>query len=239
MAKNLRAFDPIIDNKNWQRLMKLHFEDLRSLNAISSIWQEGYVKLPIELDKVPSASELTEAIKPHTGYTFIPSKGPFILEQIDWYRMISEFKMPLTCFLRTPEELAYCDEPDLWHDIMGHIPFLAQKEYSDMYQLLADTYIKAYDQCQEQSLRALDFIGGMLIELGLIKENSIIKAFGATFYSSSEVMEAFKSENQILLTKEDLYQGDSYNRHRIQGKYYVFNSIEELVELIKIVRNQL
>ena len=51
--------------------------------------------------------------------------------------MISNYQMPLTQFVRRPDELDYCDEPDIWHDIMGHIPFLAEKSYSDIYQLLA------------------------------------------------------------------------------------------------------
>jgi len=89
--------------------------------------------------------------------------------------MIADYKMPLTNFLRTPSELEYCDEPDIWHDIMGHIPFLAQQDYSDMYQLLAKTYVQAFDAKKENLLKELDFVGGMLIELGLVRENGLEK----------------------------------------------------------------
>jgi len=232
MLQQARTFDPVNDDKNWKILFDTHFQNLQSLNAISTLWISGFSKLGMNHDQRPLATQLTKAILPYTGYTFVQTDQNIILEQIDWYKMIANYKMPMTNFVRTPEELDYCDEPDIFHDIMGHIPFLVEKEYSDMYQLLARTYIKAFDQQREDLLLELDFIGGMLIELGLIKEPSGIKAFGSTFYSSSEVFEAYKPENQITFTNASLRSGESYDRHSFQGKYYIFDSLEQLTDVI-------
>ncbi len=239
MEKVIRTFDPLNDDKNWKTLFETHFQNLQSLNAISTLWISGFSKLGMDQSKRPLAEDLTRAIKPYTGYTFIQTSETIILEQIDWYKMIARFEMPMTNFVRRPEELEYCDEPDIWHDIMGHVPFLAEKEYSDMYQLLANTYIRAHEADRKDLLRELDFIGGMLIELGLIEEPTGIKAFGATFYSSSEVFEAFKPANQIRFTKAALVSGESYDRHRFQGKYYIFESLDHLVETIGYVAARL
>ena len=187
----------------------------------------------------PLAEELTAAISKYTGYTFVQTSQNIILEQIDWYQMIADYKMPLTSFVRTPKELSYCDEPDIWHDIMGHIPFLAEREYSDMYQLIARTYINVHIAGRQDLLKELDFVGGMLIELGLIREASGIKAFGATFYSSSEVFEAFNPKNQIEFTTGALRSGESYDRHSFQGKYYIFESIAQLNSIITDIANRL
>ena len=78
----------------------------------------------------------------------------------------------------------------------------------------------------------------MLIELGLIREPSGIKAFGATFYSSSEVFEAYKPENQIGFTPVHLRSGESYDRHSFQGKYYIFDSLEQLLKIIEDIYNR-
>jgi len=239
MEKLIRTFDPLNDDKNWKTLFETHFQNLQSLNAISTLWISGFSKLGMDQSKRPLAEDLTRAIKPYTGYTFIQTSETIILEQIDWYKMIARFEMPMTHFVRLPEELDYCDEPDIWHDIMGHIPFLAEEEYSDMYQLLANTYIRAVEADRKDLLRELDFIGGMLIELGLIEEPTGIKAFGSTFYSSSEVFEAFKPDNQIQFTKEALVSGESYDRHSFQGKYYLFESLDQLVETIGYVEARL
>ncbi|MFT4565522.1 MAG: phenylalanine-4-hydroxylase [Saprospiraceae bacterium] len=239
MHTSSRTFDPTVDDHNWQILFETHFQDLQSLNAISTLWISGLSKLGIDQSKRPLAKDLTASINQYTGYTFVQTSQNIILEQIDWYRMIADYKMPTTSFVRTPEELEYCDEPDIWHDIMGHIPFLAERTYSDMYQLLAKTYIAAYTSDRQDLLRELDFIGGMLIELGLIREVSGVKAFGSTFYSSSEVFEAFKPENQIEFTKAALQSGESYDRHSFQGKYYIFDSIEQLNSIIHDIAGRL
>lgn len=237
--KTKRTFQPLQDDINWKILFETHFQNLQSLGAISTLWISGFSKLGIDQSKRPLAEDLTAAIKPFTGYSFVQTDDHIILEQIDWYKMIAQFQMPLTSFVRTPKELEYCDEPDIWHDIMGHIPFLAEKEYSDMYQLLARTYIKAFESNRTDLLQKLDFIGGMIIELGLINEPTGIKAFGATFYSSSEIFAAFKPENQIQFTSEALVSGESYDRHSFQGKYYIFDSLDQLVDLITSIAKRL
>jgi len=234
-----RTFDTVHDDDNWKMLFEKHFQDLQSLNAISTLWISGFSKLGIDQSKRPLAEDLTAAIHPYTRYTFIQTDDNIILDQINWYKMIVEYKMPLTSFVRTPEELDYCNEPDIWHDIMGHIPFLAEESYSDMYQLLASTYISAFQSKRSDLLRELDFIGGMLIELGLIKEPSGIKAFGATFYSSSEVFTAYQPENQIVFSKAALTSGESYDRHSFQGKYYIFDSLDQLASIIQDIRLRL
>jgi len=239
MEKQARTFDPINDDRHWKILFETHFQDLQSLNAISTLWISGLSKLGIDHSSRPTAKQLTNAIKPYTEYTFIQTSQNIILPQHEWYRMIADYEMPFTSFVRTPQELKYCDEPDIFHDIMGHVPFLAEQEYSDMYQLLAQTYLKAYHSDRKELLQALDFIGGMLIELGLIREPSSIKAFGSTFYSSSEVFEAFKPENQIEFSLAALSSGESYDRHSFQGKYYIFDSLQQLTDTIKYIASKL
>ena len=139
----MRTFDLAHDDDHWKQLFEIHFQSLQSLNAISTLWISGFSKLGLNQNKRPQAEQLTLALKPYTGYTFIQTNENVILDQKSWYTMISNYQMPLTQFVRRPDELDYCDEPDIWHDIMGHIPFLAEKSYSDMYQLLARAYLRA------------------------------------------------------------------------------------------------
>ncbi len=239
MKKESRTFNPKVDDKNWSTLFETQFQNMQSLNAISSLWINGLCKLGMDNSKRPYAADLSAAVQKHTGFTFVQTNENVILEQIDWYGMIADYKMPMTSFVRTPEELNYCDEPDIFHDVMGHVPFLAEKEYADMYHLLAETYILAYHKKREDLLKQLDFIGGMIIELGLIREPNGIKAFGSTFYSSGEVFEAFKKENQIPFTMEALHSGESYDRHSFQGKYYIFDSLTQLTSIIKKIKLQM
>ena len=125
MLKKQRTFDSGTDDKNWSELFDTHFQNLQSLNAISTLWINGLSKLGLDMSVRPRAEQLTESIRPFTSYQFIQTDQSIILPQNKWYGMIAKFEMPLTCFVRRPDELDYCDEPDLFHDVMGHIPFLA------------------------------------------------------------------------------------------------------------------
>ncbi len=232
MFKPCRTFDPSCDDKNWQWLFNKHFQDMQSLNAICTLWINGFSKLGMDNSKRPHADALTKVAQKYTGFEFIQTDSNIILEQIDWYKLIAKKQMPLTSFVRTPEELHYCDEPDLWHDVMGHIPYLVEEEYVEMYCSLAEAYIMAFEANDTESLKELDFLGGLIIELGLIKEPSGIKAFGSTFYSSGEMFEAFKPENQINFDPQNMKSEVGYDRSKFQGKYYVFESLEQLQQVI-------
>ena len=80
------------------------------------------------------------------GWSFICTDDTEIASDIDRFRAIANKKLILSGFLRDEYQLDNCPEPDLRHDIMGHIPWLVSKEYSDMYTLLAKRYLYAYRQ---------------------------------------------------------------------------------------------
>jgi len=239
MYKSYRKLNPKIDNKNWQILFNTQFQNMQKLGAVSTLWINQFSKLGIDNSRRPSVRELNGASKKYTGYRFIQTQKNVITPPIDWYKMIVRYEMPVTNFVRKPSELDYCDEPDSFHDIMTHIPFLMNKEYSDMYQLLARTYIEAFNRQDQKALEKLDFIGGYIIELALIREKTGLKAFGVTLYSSGEVKEAFKKENQIVLGNNLPIEKKSYDRSSFQGKYYIIDSITQIVKFIMQVKKKL
>ena len=67
----MRTFDLAHDNDHWKQLFETHFQSLQSLNAISTLWISGFSKLGLDQSKRPQAKQLTLALKPYTGYTFI------------------------------------------------------------------------------------------------------------------------------------------------------------------------
>lgn len=239
MFKVARKFDPAEDDRNWSVLFKTHMANMHRIDAVHPMWQQGYDRLGIDITRRPTEEDLSKVLREVSGFELVQTGFSVIMPQISWYTFIAAKKLPCTCFVRTPQELDYCDEPDYWHDVMGHAAFLAVKEYAEMYRLLAVTYIKAFTENRTDLLPSLDFIGGLFIELGLIREPNGLKAFGATFYSSGEVLEAFKPENQVEFTMDALSSGEDYNRHQFQGKYYIFRSMEQIHVLIRSLASSL
>jgi phenylalanine-4-hydroxylase len=239
MYKKYRKLNPKKDNKNWQILFNTQFQNMQSLGALSTVWMNEFSKLGFDNSKRPTVKEINTVSEKYTKYRFIQTKQNVIMNQIEWYRMIARYEMPITNFVRTPEELDYCDEPDSFHEIMGHVVFLLNKEYSEMYQNLAKLYIDVYKAKREDLLQELNFIGGYIIELGLIKEPTGLKAFGSTLYSSGEVKEAFKHENQIMLGNSVPKEENKYDRSSFQGKYYIIESTNQINLLLDGIREKL
>jgi len=66
LIKAKRQFNPEVDDLNWQLLFEKHFQDMQSLNSISSLWISGFSKLGIDNSKRPIAENLTKAIAQYT-----------------------------------------------------------------------------------------------------------------------------------------------------------------------------
>lgn len=239
MYKPYRKLNPKVDNKNWQVLFNTQFQNMQSLGAISTIWVNGFSKLGVDNARRPTVDELNKVSKKYTGYRFIQTKRNVIMSGIEWYQMAARYEMPLTNFVRKPAELDYCDEPDFFHEFMGHVCFFVDKEYSDMYQRVARLYIDIYKSKNRALIQKIDFISGYILELGLIKEPTGIKALGATLYSSGEIKEAFKKKNQRMLGNEIPRNKESYDRSSHVGEYYVVESIDYVNKLLLKIKNEM
>jgi len=148
--------------------------------------------------------------------------------------------MPLSNFVRTPEELYYCSEPDKWHDTFGHIPFLMDKTYSQMYQDLGKLYADTVKTGNQRKMDEVDNLIWYPTEVGLIREGGELKAFGATLYSSSGELEKAFSQKQLQrkFTLENIMKLTPFDRSKLQNNYFIINSIEEISEATRQYREK-
>ncbi|HIH41764.1 TPA: hypothetical protein HA239_05115 [Candidatus Woesearchaeota archaeon] len=131
----------------------------------------------------------------------------------------------ITDYMRTWEELDFTPEPDMFHDIFGHLPFMTLKQYTAIQDMFAPAFIRATLEEQENIKRLAWFS----TEFGLIKENGEVKIFGAGIMSSKGEIEnvvsgkvpilPFTIEN-VLKRNKAIY---SFNK-----ELFIFNSVEEL-----------
>lgn len=234
---NQRKEDNEIDNKNWQILFDTQFENLQKDGRISKYWINGFSKLGLNNEKVPTVPYLNSISKGYTGWEFIQTNEEFA-DPIKWNEEIVAGKMSISNFVRTPDKLFYCDQPDKWHDIIGHIPLLMQREYSDMYRAIAKLYIDAYRIGGNEKRLQVGNINWFITEVGIIQENNKLKAFGATLYSSSgELENAFASPPEVC-TLEKLISLPRYNRSDIQSTYFVIDSVNEVYSFLDEYRKK-
>lgn len=149
---------------------------------------EGFAGLDMARDHVPSVDELNAKITPATGWAVVRTTTRYS-DAVDWYKMFAQKKFLITNYIREEEELEFTPEPDMFHDVFGHLPFLMNKDYVVFEELFAPTFLRVGEVDREKIKR----IAWYSAEFGLVRENGETKVFGAGHLSSAAEMDRVAS----------------------------------------------
>ncbi len=180
-------------------------------------------------DHIPQHFEITEILKGHTGWGV--EHVPALIQPDHFFSLLAHKKFPAANFIRTPEDIDYIQEPDVFHELFGHCPLLTNAAYAEFmhqYGLLA---LKADAKTRMRMFRLFWFT----IEFGLIRESGELKAYGGGILSSkSEVIYSVESD---VPDRRELNPLDAlrtpFRIDILQPVYFVINSYDELFDIIK------
>ncbi len=167
----------IEDHNTWNILFERQAKILQNRAANEII--QGMDKLALCSNQIPKFSELNKILIKETGFSIIPVKG-FIPEDL-FFKLLAERKFPSTCFIRKSDQLDYLEEPDIFHDIFGHVPLLVNPIFADFMQEFGKKGMEAID------LGTLKFISTLYwftVEFGLISSAEGLRIYGAGIISS-------------------------------------------------------
>ncbi len=146
---------------------------------------EGFELLKLPEGRIPSTHWLNERITRHTGWKTVRTKVRYS-DAVQWYQHFSKKEFLVTDYVRSREELDFTPEPDMFHDVYGHLPFFTLPEYVEIQELFAPAFHRARTEEQRENLKRLAWFS---TEFGLICENGERKIFGTGLISSSGEME--------------------------------------------------
>ncbi len=192
---------------------------------------EGMKQLPIGADTIPDFRRLSEVLMRRTGWQVVAVPG-LVPDEV-FFEHLANRRFPSGHFIRKPHELDYLEEPDVFHDVFGHVPML-------MNPVIAD-YIQAYGEggLRAQRLGKLTQLARVYwytVEFGLVQQHDGLRIYGAGIASSAtESVFALDdaSPNRIRFELERVMR----TRYRIddfQESYFVLGSLDELLELAHI-----
>ena len=192
---------------------------------------EGMKKLPIGPDEIPDFRRLSEVLMRRTGWQVVAVPG-LVPDEV-FFDHLAHRRFPAGQFIRKPNELDYLEEPDVFHDVFGHVPML-------MNPVIAD-YIQAYGKggLRARQLGVLDKLARVYwytVEFGLVQQKDGVRIYGAGIASSrTESVFALDdaSPNRIAFELERVMR----TRYRIddfQESYFVIDGLQQLLELATI-----
>jgi phenylalanine-4-hydroxylase len=178
---------------------------------------------------IPKFDELNRVLKRTTGWELIGVEG--LLPELAFFDHLANRRFPVTWWIRKPEQMDYLSEPDLFHDLFGHVPLLMNPVFADYMQAYGRGGVKAHGIGAE-ALVNLTRLYWYTVEFGLIREPSGLRIYGSGIVSSKgESIYCVESPapnrigfdlTRVMRTR---YRIDTY-----QKTYFVIDDFEQLFD---------
>ena len=146
---------------------------------------EGFERLALPEDHIPSVDELTAKITPAVGWGVERTTVRYS-DAVAWYSKFNEKIFIITDYMRSWEEIDWTPEPDMFHDVFGHLPFMTLNRYARVQELFAPAFLAAKTDEQRENIKRLAWF---TMEFGLIREKGALKLFGAGLISGADELD--------------------------------------------------
>lgn len=178
-------------------------------------------------DRIPRFEEINERLYRATRWEIVGVPG--LIPEVPFFTLLAHRKFPVTDWIRTPAEFDYIVEPDIFHDLFGHVPLLFNPIFADHVQAYGQGGLKAHglDACE-----LLSRLYWYTVEFGLIRQKDGLRAYGAGILSSpGELQYSVESrEPQRLPLDIERVMRTRYKIDTYQQTYFVIDSLRELFE---------
>lgn len=207
----------------WKILFDRQMKNLET--TVTKKYIDGLQKINFHADSIPHFEETNDRLEKLTGWHI--QAVPGIIPDKDFFVLLSQKKFPATCWLRKMSQLNYIEEPDMFHDVFGHIPLLTDVHYCEF--LLGLSKIALAHINNAEIIELMSRIYWFTIEFGLKLENNQRRIYGAGIISSSGETENSMSQAPLFLpfNLEEVFASSFYKDH-LQNKYFVIHSFEQL-----------
>lgn len=179
-------------------------------------------------DHIPRFEDINKRLKPATGWELVAVPG--LIPERPFFDLLANRRFPVTDWIRKPDEFDYVVEPDVFHDLFGHVPLLFNPVFADYVQRYGAGGLKAHDLGAGELLSRLYWY---TIEFGLIRQADGLRAYGAGILSSSGELRHSVTSPQprrialdLLRCMRTRYKIDDY-----QAIYFVIDSFDQLFDM--------
>jgi phenylalanine-4-hydroxylase len=211
----------------WSTLYQRRLPDLQK--TACSAFLKGLDLIGLDSKHVPKLADVNANLKPLTGWQAAPVPG--YLPAKDFFLSLSQRKFPTTITVRPLSQLDYLPEPDIFHDVFGHVPLHSDPVFADFLQHYGHVALHTHDELELTELARLFWF---TVEFGLIREKGEVKLFGSGLMSSAgEGPHAFSAEVEKRDFNLQAVISQSFEIDHYQPLLYVIDSFEQLYDAVE------
>jgi phenylalanine-4-hydroxylase len=218
----------------WTTLFDQQMEYLAE--TASDVYLNGARAINLRRDRIPPVKDINARLQPLTGWQSRPVPG--YIPAMGFFACLSRREFPTTIVIRPADSIDYLPEPDIFHDIFGHVPLHADPVFSDFLQTYGQAALNTDDDAHTERLARLFWF---TVEFGLIEEAGRLKLYGSGLISSpGEARHALTSAEverrpfDLETVCETTFEIDHY-----QPILYVLESFAQLRDAMETYANRL
>jgi phenylalanine-4-hydroxylase len=214
------------ENTTWNTLITRQSEIVRTRACPEFL--EGLERIGFSKSRVPQHTQINASLKDYSGWEV--EVVPALIPAKDFFTLLANKKFPAASFIRTPAELDYIQEPDIFHEFYGHVPLLTFLEYANFMEEFGKLALSVSGKDRSRLFRLFWFT----IEFGLLKTTDGIRAYGGGILSSIQET-VYSLESPVAVKKPFDALNVLRTPYRIdipQPLYYILNEFSDLYKIL-------
>jgi phenylalanine-4-hydroxylase len=162
----------------WSELVRRRMPQIEQHAAQEYL--DGFAYLDMPYDRLPNLAAVSARLERRTGWNTTPVSG--FMPGPAFFEMLSARRFPTTTWLRSRDSLEYTPEPDIFHDVFGHVPMHAHPVFADFLAHYGHLCARIED---EAILERIGRVFWYTVEFGLIRQDGRVKVYGSGLISSN------------------------------------------------------
>jgi len=197
---------------------------------------DGFAAIGLRDDSIPNLALVNQRLEARTGWNATSVSG--FMPPDAFFEMLAARRFPTTTWLRGRESLEYTPEPDIFHDVFGHVPMHAHPVFADFLEQYGKVCAGLRDRrsADPDALERMGRLFWFTVEFGVIRQNGRLKLYGSGLISShGESKHVLRAESgdggpEIRDFNLDQVLGQEFLVSEMQKVLYAIDSFEQIYE---------
>lgn len=220
------------DHDVWHTLARRRLAALES--TASRVFLDGVDRIGLAPDRVPALADVNRRLAPLTGWSAVGVEG--FIPAPRFFACLASRRFPTTLAVRPRAQIDYVPEPDIFHDVFGHVPLHADRAFGDFLQRFGALAATARTEAETTAMARLFWF---TVEFGLVREGGATRIYGSGLISSQGDAENALSaacERRPFALDDVIRQ--SFEIDQLQPVLFVVDSFQQLFDAVESLRRR-
>ena len=214
----------------WRTLYDRRVSSLQKTG--SAVFLRGIDNIGLDSLHVPKLSDVNRLLSLRTGWAAMGVSGFIPAKQ--FFRCLSQRRFPTTLKVRPRAQIDYLPEPDIFHDVFGHVPLHSDPVFADFLQRFGELAAAAETDAETEAMARLFWL---TVEFGLISESDSVKVYGSGLISShGDAANALGPKCRRRKFTLDAVINQPFEIDHFQDVLFVVDSFDQLFEAVEAMR---